>query len=191
MADALGRAVDALRRGELVAYPTDTLYGLAASARDDRAVARLAAAKRRPEGMPISVALSSVPEAEAVGRLTSAGRALLRRLLPGPYTLLLSARPSGPRVATALRGADGSLGVRVPDHPVARELARRAGPITATSANRHGDPPGRSIPEIRRAFGSEVSVYLGSGPAPSGRPSQLVDLRGSSPRRVARRSGAG
>jgi L-threonylcarbamoyladenylate synthase len=75
----------------------------------------------------------------------------------------------------------------VPDHPVARELARRCGPIVATSANRHGTPPARTVAEARRAFGSDVSIYLTGGPAPAGRPSDLVDLSGGGPGRVVRR----
>jgi tRNA A37 threonylcarbamoyladenosine synthetase subunit TsaC/SUA5/YrdC len=80
----------------------------------------------------------------------------------------------------------GAVGIRVPDHPLARELARRAGPITSTSANRHGARPARTIAEARATFGDAVSVYLPASPRPSGRPSTLVDLTGSQPRLVTR-----
>jgi L-threonylcarbamoyladenylate synthase len=76
--------------------------------------------------------------------------------------------------------------VRVPDHPVARELARRAGPITSTSANLHGQPTSRTLAEARRSLGDRVAVYLPAAPKPSGRPSVLVDLSGDLPIRVAR-----
>jgi L-threonylcarbamoyladenylate synthase len=180
-------AANSLAAGKLVVYPTDTLLGLGASATDASAVAALLAAKDRPSGMPISVAVSSVEEVELLVDWSEEPRAIARRLLPGPVTLLAPASARARRaLAPALLGADGSIGIRVPDHPVARELARIAGPLTATSANRHGDPPCRTIPEARRVFGTRVATYVRDGPAPSGRPSALIDLRGRTPRVVHR-----
>jgi L-threonylcarbamoyladenylate synthase len=180
-------ATDALAAGKLIVYPTDTLYGLGASATSADAVAALLDAKDRPSGMPISVAVSSIEEVELLVDWTDAARAVARRLLPGPVTLLSHASAAARRgLAPVLLGPDGSLGIRIPDHPVAREIARTAGPITATSANRHGAPPCRSIAEARRVFGDLVAAYVADGPAPSGRPSDLVDLRGPAPRVVPR-----
>lgn len=190
MADPLNAAVRALRSGGLVAYPTDTLYGLAVRAGDRRAVARLFEVKRRPPGAPISVAVSSTEELEPLARLSVAGRRFARRNLPGPYTLLARARGTPGLLAPELLGPAGMIGLRVPDHPVARELARRAGPITATSANRHGAPTPGDPAGLRAVFGTEVRVYLGGTPSPTGRPSELVDVTGKSPRRVPRPGGA-
>ncbi|MCI4361030.1 MAG: Sua5/YciO/YrdC/YwlC family protein, partial [Thermoplasmata archaeon] len=104
---------------------------------------------------------------ELLVRWTPAARAIARRLLPGPVTLLSPGSPAARRaLAPTLIGPDGSIGIRVPDHPIARELARRAGPITATSATRHGAPPCRTVPEARRVFGTKVAHYLSLGPAP-------------------------
>ncbi len=180
-------AVRALWQGELVLVPTDTLFGLAARASDRAAVARLHEAKGRPSSQPISIALSSTEELEPYAVLRPSGRRFVRRHLPGPYTVL--ARPS----AFARRTLDPSVaggatvGLRVPDHPVVRELARRVGPITATSANRHGAPPVRSVALARRVFGAKVRVYLPAVPRPSGIPSTLVDLTGPVPRVRGRR----
>lgn len=185
---SFGRAVAALRAGSVVLYPTDTLWGLAVRPDDGPALERLFAVKRRPEGAPVSLAFSSLEEVEDYALLAPGARAAMRELLPGAYTMLV--RPSDwarRRVAPQVLGPTGLLGVRLPDHPVARELARRAGPITSTSANLHGEPPVRDLPQARRTFGREVAVYLGGGPAPSGRPSQLLDLSGARPRPVARR----
>lgn len=186
----LADAIDALRRGGLVVYPTDTLLGLGARADDPRALARLFALKDRPGGMPVSVAVSSLDELEELARVRAVDRALLRRVLPGPFTFLLpvSARGSA-RLAPAVLGPGGTLGIRLPDHPVPRELARVVGPIVATSANRHGRPPCRTIAEARRAFGGRVDGYVPARPTPSGRPSTVVDLTGPSPR-VVRGDGA-
>lgn len=187
MADALGAAVAALSRGELVVYPTDTLLGLGARATDAGAVDRLLAAKDRPPAMPISVAVSSLEEVEPWVSWSEAARATARRVAPGPVTLIAKASERArTELAPPLLAPDGSLGIRVPDHPVARELARRVGPVTATSANRHGHPSSRTILQARTAFGDAVAVYLPAKPAPSGRPSTLIDLRKSEPRVVPR-----
>jgi L-threonylcarbamoyladenylate synthase len=188
MGPAVSDAVRALARGRLVVYPTDTLLGLGASARNARAVRALLRAKGRPEGTPISIALSSLEEVDRWAQLSPPARAWARAHLPGPFTLLV--RPSSlarRRLPAAVLPPGGRLGVRVPDHPVARELARRAGPVTATSANRHGRPPARGVAAARRAFGTEVAVYVPAVPTPSHRPSTLVDLTGRRPLRVERR----
>lgn len=185
MADPLAAAVQALARGGLVVYPTDTLYGLAARTGDVGAVDGLIRVKQRPKGLPISVLVSSTEEVEAFAELSENARRFLRRTLPGPYTLIVRARAGG-SIAPALLNTDGSIGIRIPDHPLARELARRSGPITATSANRHGVPPGGSVREIRRALGAQVDEYIAVGPAPSGRPSMLIDLTGDRPRPILR-----
>lgn len=187
MPSALDAAATALRQGRLVVYPTDTLWGLAARATDDRAVARLFEAKRRPAGLAVSLAVSSLEEVEPWTELPDTVRGYLRRELPGPITVLLP--PSGAarrRLAPGLLGAGGALAVRIPDHPVARALARRAGPITATSANRHGDPDAATLGEVRRVLGDRVAVYLAGAPRPSGVPSRIVDLTGPVPSDVAR-----
>jgi L-threonylcarbamoyladenylate synthase len=187
MADRLAGAVAALQRGELVVYPTDTLLGLGARATDARAVDRLLVAKDRPAAMPISVAVSSFEEVEPLVEWGAPARAEARVLLPGPVTLLVRASAAARRrLAPPLLSPAGTLGIRMPDHPVARALARATGPITATSANRHGDPPAATIAEARRAFGGSVAVYLPARPAPTGRPSTLVDLTGREPRVVPR-----
>ena len=182
------RAAQSVARGALVLYPTDTLYGLGTDATNPRALDRLLEAKDRPANMPISVAVSSTEEAELLVDWTPPARALARTLLPGPVTLLVRASAlARRRLAPPLIAPDGTLGVRVPDHPIARELARQAGPLTATSANRHGEPPAASVAAARRIFGDRVATYLTEGPIPSGRPSTLVDLRGPTPRFVERR----
>jgi len=188
MPDPVATAAAALRRGALVVYPTDTLVGLGASARNARAVDRLLAAKGRPSGMPISVAVASHEEVEPWVDWDSSARAVARQLLPGPVTLLVYASPRARReLAPSVLGPNSTIGIRVPDHPVPRELARRVGPITSTSANRHGDPPVASLAEARRAFRDTVSVYVPLRPPPSGAPSMIVDLKGDEPRYVERR----
>jgi tRNA threonylcarbamoyl adenosine modification protein (Sua5/YciO/YrdC/YwlC family) len=188
MGDGLAAAVEALRRGALVVYPTDTLLGLGALASHRGAVRRLLSVKGRSSGQPVSVCLSSTEEVERVARVSPSARRFLRRHLPGPYTALLAPSPEGRRMFAPAVGGFRAIGFRVPDHPVARELARRAGPITATSANRHGAPATRTVAAARRALGRAVACYLPARPKGSGVPSTIVDLTGPAPRKVGRRS---
>lgn len=188
MPASLNDAVRALRSGGLIVYPTDTLVGLGAMATNSRAVERLLRAKDRPDGLPVSIALSSLEEVEEYARLSPMARRFARRHIPGPVTLLLPPTDQGRRRLTgAVTGPGRAIGVRVPDHPVARELARRAGPLTCTSANRHGEPPVTTLAQARREFGDSVDVYLPLRPAPSGHPSAVVDLTGDDPRVIDRR----
>lgn len=132
--------------------------------------------------------MSSIEELDRWARLSDAARAFVRVRLPGPYTIL--ARPSEEarrRLAPAVAGG-ARIGLRVPDHPLARELGRRAGPLTATSANLTGRPAARTIAQARRELGGSVAVYLDGPPSPSGAPSTLVDVDGPKPRTLPRRS---
>jgi L-threonylcarbamoyladenylate synthase len=186
-ANSFDRAVRALDRGELIVYPTDTLLGLGARADRPAAVHRLLEAKGRSPSQALSIAVSSYEELELWARLELGTRAEIRRRLPGPFTLLLRASPRARRdLAPSVIGAKGSIGVRIPDHPTPRALARRVGPLVATSANPPGAPTARSISEARRYFGGKVSVYLPDRPAPSGKPSEIIDLTGPVARSVRR-----
>jgi L-threonylcarbamoyladenylate synthase len=180
--DPIEAAARALARGRLVVYPTDTLWGLGARATDAAAVDRLFALKERPPDMPVSLAVSSLEEIEPLVRMLPAQRAFVRRELPGPITVLLPPSPAAKRrLAPALLGPGRSIGVRIPDHPVARELARRAGPITCTSANKHGRTPPPDLEGVRAELGDGVAAYLDGPPAPSGKPSRIIDLTGAAP----------
>ncbi len=166
----LTAAVAALRRGDLVVYPTETVYGLGADALDPEAVARAFDAKGRDRGNPISMALPEAAVAADFVRWTDRERAFCERFLPGPVTVLLERTDRVPDVLVAGRDR---VGVRVPDHATARTLARRVGPITATSANVSGRPsarrPAELDPEIR-----ERAVVDG-GETPGGE-STVVDV---------------
>ena len=188
MADPLAAAVRAVRQGRPILYPTDTLWGLGVRPDDRVGVGRLYALKERPGGMPVAVAASSYEELEPYVKLSSTARATLRRWLPGPFTFLLRASPRARREWTpSVLGESHTVGVRIPDHPIARALLARTGPLTTTSANRHGDPPSRSPAEARRLFGRGVGAYVTGGTPPSGRPSMIVALTGPHPH-VLRRS---
>lgn len=176
---AVDDIVSVLRRGELVAYPTDTLYGLGADPSNPDALARLFAAKARPTGQPVSVVVPGMDAVKDLAVVSPEAETLCRRWLPGPLTLLF--RPTA-KAPTAVVSADGKLAVRVPDHPVALLLAKRFGPLTATSANRHGGPSPVAVEDARDQLGEAVEVYVDAGPCPVGRESTVVDLSGAEPR---------
>ena len=171
MTDGLTDAVAALRRGDLVVYPTETVYGLAADATDPEAVERAFEAKGRSHEKPVSMALPDVGAAADYVRLSDRERAFCERFLPGPVTVLLERTDRVPDVLVADRDR---VGIRVPDHELARDLARRVGPITATSANRSGEPSARRIGEIAPEV-RERAVVIDRGETP-GAESTVVDV---------------
>jgi L-threonylcarbamoyladenylate synthase len=169
--DDVTEAVAALRRGELVVYPTETVYGLAADALDPEAVERVFEAKGRSRGKPVSMALPEAAVAADYARVSDRERAFCERFLPGPVTVLLERTDRVPDVLVAGRDR---VGVRVPDHDLSRDLARRVGPITATSANRSGNPSARRVAELDERV-RERAVVLDGGETP-GTESTVVDV---------------
>jgi len=164
-------AVAAIRRGDLVVYPTETVYGLGANALDPEAVERVFEAKGRSREKPLSMALPELSAAAEYTRMSDRERAFCERFLPGPVTVLVERTD---RVPDVLVDGRTRVGIRVPDHGLARELARRTGPITATSANRSGEPSARRVEEIDPAI-RESAVVLDGGET-SGGESTVVDV---------------
>lgn len=173
----LRRAADALRRGLLVVFPTETVYGLGANALDEHAVRSLFSAKGRPADNPLIV---HVPSVDAARRLTSrwpdAATLLAQAFWPGPLTMVL---PKAPHVPDVTTGGLDSVALRVPAHPLARSLLEEAGvPLAAPSANASGRPSPTRVEDARADLGDRVEVYLDGGPTFVGLESSVVDLRG-------------
>jgi L-threonylcarbamoyladenylate synthase len=172
--ETLARAAAVLRAGGLVAFPTETFYGLGAAALRAGAVRALFAAKGRPEDKPVLLLVDSLPMAERVAEVSPAARRLMERYWPGPLTLVLPARAGVPAEVTA---STGTVGVRLSPHPVARGLVRALGePVTAPSANRSGAPPPTAAAHVLRELGEAVALVLDGGPTPGGPPSTVLDL---------------
>lgn len=183
---ALDTAADALRDGELVVYPTETVYGLGADALDPRAVERVFAAKERPRDRPVSLAVPSVDAALAYVRPDDRTRACMDAFLPGPVTVVAPKAADVPDVLTAGRDR---VGVRVPDHEVALALLGRVAPLTATSANVSGGPPVREAAELVPSLRAAVAVVLDGGRTPGGG-STVVDPERGVIHRRGRQAGA-
>jgi L-threonylcarbamoyladenylate synthase len=181
--DAAGRAeaVRLLRAGEIVAMPTDTVYGIGVGLHAPDGLARLFATKDRPLDKAIVLLVSDAEQAATVGVLSSAARVLAARFWPGGLTLVL-ARQSGSALPPALTGGAATIGVRLPDHACPRALARKLGPLPVTSANLSGQPEARDAAGVLEQLGERVSLVLDSGPARGGVPSTVVDCSGTMPR---------
>lgn len=182
-ADLVADAATVLARGGLVAYPTDTLYGLGADPRNADAVARVYVAKGRGTGAALPLIAADLGQVESgAGACTAATRRLASRFWPGPLALVVDASP---RLAAAVHGGSGTVAVRVPGHAVARALARALGsPVTATSANRSGHPAPADAAGVLAALGEDVDLVLDAGATRGGQPSTIVDARGERPRLV-------
>ncbi|MBX6378963.1 MAG: threonylcarbamoyl-AMP synthase, partial [Clostridia bacterium] len=176
---AVATAATILRHGGLVAFPTETVYGLGADAFNEDAVRRIFAVKGRPPDNPLIVHVAGPRD---VGRLSlepSAARALIAAFWPGPLTLVLPRRPEVPAVVAA--GLD-SVAVRCPAHPVARALIAAAGtPLAAPSANRSGRPSPTWAADVLADLGGLIDAVLDGGPCPVGVESTVVDLTGPRP----------
>ena len=185
--DALEEAAKWILAGRVVAIPTDTLYGLAVDPFSAAAVDALFVAKDRPADRAIPLIAADRAQVEGVlGPLTPLGARLAERGWPGPLTLVVAA----PRaLAAGVTGGAGTVGVRVPNHDVARAIARLAGrPITATSANVSGEPATDDPDRVEATLGDRIELLVDVGRTAGGSPSTIVDVTGAEPRLI--RAGA-
>lgn len=169
-------AVEAVRSGAVVGLPTDTVYGVGADPLNAAAVGRLFDLKGRPEHKPVGLLVASIQQARMIGEIEGLAAELARAHWPGALTLVVT-----PRVILANWVGDSqrsTVGIRVPDHPMALELLEVCGPLAVTSANRSGGVEARDDVEARAIFGAEVAVYL-PGVAPGGEASTVIDATGA------------
>ena len=178
---AIRRAARILQAGGLVAFPTETVYGLGADASNARAVRRIFEAKHRPADHPVIVHLRDAGEAAQWAReIPPAGELLMQRFWPGPLTLILK---RGPRVLNEVTGGQDTVGLRVPSHPIAQQLLRAfAGAIAAPSANRFGRVSPTTAAHVQQELGDTVDMVLDGGACPVGIESTIIDLSAGTPR---------
>lgn len=185
--EVLARVASALRRGGVVAYPTETLYGLGVDPFREEALERLYELKGRPAEMPVSILVKDVAMLQEVAHdLPGPAMRLVEAFLPGPLTLVLRARPGLPERLTS---GTGKIGIRISAHPFMRHLfSRYTAPITTTSANPTGRPDARDAKEILVYFPEGVDFILDAGPVIGTLASTVVDATGGEP--VILREGA-
>lgn len=180
-AEGFDRAVALLRAGELVAFPTDTVYGVGALCWDDEAVARLYVAKVRALDKAIPILLADISDLSLVtAELSPMSLKLAERFWPGPLTLVVR---KADRVSFAVTAGGDTVAVRIPDLALARSLIRAVGaPLATTSANLSGAPSPVTAQEVAGQLGRGVAMILDGGPCPGGTASTVVDVTGPAPR---------
>lgn len=162
-----------IRSGDLMVYPTDTLYGLGADPFNDNAVKKVFIAKNRPFDMPLSIAVSDSRMLESIAVMNDSARKLIDRFLPGPLTVLLTKKPS---ISDLLTSGENQIGIRIPDHPFALRFIRMVGPITSTSANLHASPNPVDVKKPMKEFGEIINYYVDCGKTKCAAPSTIVDI---------------
>jgi len=177
---ALRDAADTLRAGGVVAFPTETFYGLAAAALSAGSVRRIFELKGRPDSKPLLVLVDSIAMAESVALVSPAARDLMTRYWPGALTLVMPAHPTVPATVTA---GTGTLGVRLSPHAIARGLPALLGePVTAPSANPNGLAPPTTAAGVLDYFAGAIDLVLDGGATAGGEPSTVLDLTVEPPR---------
>jgi L-threonylcarbamoyladenylate synthase len=181
-ATTISEAARILREGGLVAFPTETVYGLGADATNDHAVARIFAAKSRPEINPLISHLATVDEAEAHGRFSESARKLARAFWPGPLTIVIE-RSANCSISHLCSAGLESVALRVPNHPLALALLKEVGrPVAAPSANRSGRISPTTAEHVRRSLGSAVDMIVDGGPCKVGLESTVIQFEGDTVR---------
>lgn len=177
--DGLTAAANAVRAGQLVVIPTDTVYGIGADAFSPSAVQALMHAKGRGRDMPVGVLVGSWSTIDGlVLSVPHQARLLIQAFWPGDLSIVL---PHAPSLAWDLGQSSGTVMLRMPLHPVAIELLQEVGPMAVSSANRSGHPPAGNVDTAREQLGDSVQVYLDGGPTGEPVPSTIVDLSGDEP----------
>jgi L-threonylcarbamoyladenylate synthase len=176
--NAIIQAQDILREGGLVAFPTDTVYGVGALAFDAKAVESIYTAKDRPVEKAIPILIGGPGDLDKVtGEIPPIAAKLAARFWPGPLTLVVPKHPNLPEVVSATP----TVGVRVPDHSVARALLRAAGPMAVTSANISGKDSPKTAKEVNQQLNGRIPLILDGGETPGGVPSTVVNCLGTEP----------
>jgi len=165
--------VAALKSGELVVYPTDTLYGVGADPFNESSVKKVYIAKNRPFDMPLSIAVSNEKMMESISVLNDNARKLIRKFLPGPLTIMLTKKPNLPDILTS---GSNQIGIRIPDHPFAIRLIDKFGPITSTSANLHSHPDPVEASVAQKDLKGHIGIFVDCGKTKFEEPSTIVDV---------------
>lgn len=176
--DCLDHALQVLHAGGLVAFPTDTVYGLGALAFNRVSIGRLYGVKERERDRPLPVLISSQDQLNRIAaRLKPAAQLLADQFWPGPLTIVIESHPDLPEEISA----SGTVGVRIPDHPFARQLLSRTGPMAVTSANLSNHPSPRNAEEVLHELAGRIELLINGGTTPGQVPSSVVDCIDDTP----------
>jgi len=171
-------ALNQLKKGNLVVYPTDTIYGIASNITDDKALKKVFEVKNRSLDKPISICLHDFEQLEQVAQMNDKLRDIVHKLLPGPYTLLLRKQKS---ISPLITSNSDIIGIRIPDSEICFELTKSF-PITSTSANLSNKKIPNNIQDIINQLNNDISVYLDVGLIANNKPSTIIDLTNKKPK---------
>ncbi|MBM4241671.1 MAG: threonylcarbamoyl-AMP synthase [Euryarchaeota archaeon] len=171
-------AINALKKGGVVVYPTDTVYGLGANIFHKEAIEKVYSIKKRPSAKPISVCVSKISDIDKIAYIDKKLEKIIEKILPGPFTIILRKRES---ISPTLTAGGEKIGIRIPDNIICNELSREF-PITTTSANLAGEKPPRSAEEVFEQLGESADIILDGGICKHGIPSTVIDMTESPPK---------
>ena len=174
-----------MKKGSIIVYPTDTVYGIGANIFDEKALLKVFSVKKRPKNKPLSICLSRVEDIEMVAHMDDETEKIIRKILPGPFTLILKKKNN---VSSLLTAGSDRIGIRIPDSKVCTDLSRDF-PITSTSANISGYDVPESPEEVLKQLGSSVDMIVDAGICKHGIHSTVVDMTVKPPKVL--RKGAG
>lgn len=174
-----------MKKGSIIVYPTDTVYGIGANIFDEKALLKVFSVKKRPKNKPLSICLSRVEDIEMVAHIDDETEKIIRKILPGPFTLILKKKNN---VSSLLTAGSDRIGIRIPDSKVCTDLSRDF-PITSTSANISGYDVPESPEEVLKQLGSSVDMIVDAGICKHGIHSTVVDMTVKPPKVL--RKGAG
>ncbi len=174
MSGPIEQAAAAASAGELIVIPTDTVYGIGTRPDDAAATRKLFEAKGRPPDLSLAVLVPSIAVARTIAAFEEAGERLAARFWPGPLTIVLPRTEAS--ASWGLGSDEGTIGVRMPHHPLALAVLARTGPLAVSSANRTGEPPATDCDALSRAFGDRVAVFVCQDQPLVGAPSTVVQL---------------
>ncbi|EKQ54977.1 MAG: Sua5/YciO/YrdC/YwlC family protein [Methanobacterium sp. Maddingley MBC34] len=185
--EKINMVLDVLRDGGTVVYPTDTVYGLGANIFQEKAVLDVYKMKERSLDKPVSVCLSQIDDIEKIAHVEQSVKTVIRKVLPGPYTIILNSKDT---VSPQITGGTDKIGVRIPDNFICREISREF-PITTTSANISGHQSPKNAQEARKELDDHPDIIIDSGPCRGGISSTVVDLTVTPPRILREGEGMG
>lgn len=173
--DVIRRAVEYIKAGEVIAYPTETIYGLGVDVFNEKAIKKLYKLKQRDYGLPIAILVSDIEMmAQVVGDVPESARQLMRSFWPGPLTICF---PASKNISRSLTTNTGKIGVRISSHPVATAIVRELGkPLTTTSANLTSFPPSLNVKHITNYFKDKIPYIIDAGECEPTRGSTVVDV---------------
>jgi L-threonylcarbamoyladenylate synthase len=162
----------AMKQGSIIIYPTDTVYGIGANIFDEKAVLKVFSIKKRALNKPLSICLSKIEDIELVADIDYKTENIIKKILPGPYTIILNKTPN---ISPLLSGGTDKIGIRIPDNQICMDLSRDF-PITSTSANLSGHEIPESTDEVLTQLGSSIDIMLDAGICKHGNPSTVIDM---------------